>query len=215
MRAWRAKRFWAPTAKTSAVIVLGRFDKPEWEPSGLLGVGDVQALTSLNQHLRDLYIETPAIKYDDELRGADLGRSTLIILGGPDANKVNGELAEALSTGYRLVHDDRKGIIVVDDLSDAQFAPSYDKEGNVVIDYGIVVRAPNPFGAREKGRYAYSFAGCFGFGTQTAVDCATDHRFLNAELVVAGAPIECLVRATVADSTPRRREIVSIRRLPA
>jgi len=49
-----ARRFWAPVVKTDTEIVLGRHVHPEWEPSGLLGLGDARALAELRRHLRRL-----------------------------------------------------------------------------------------------------------------------------------------------------------------
>src|SRR4051794_18498295 len=68
VRAWRAKRFWSPILKRDGTIIIGRHERPDWEASGLLGIGDVRAVETLRAHLRALkFSNEPQVIYADEV----------------------------------------------------------------------------------------------------------------------------------------------------
>lgn len=213
LRARHAKRFWAPVAKTSTVVILGRLDSAGREPSGLLGLGSMRALTSLNRHLRELYIAEPPALYVDQLQGVDLGAYTTIVLGGPGANTVFGELSDVLPIGWQFLLDDNSRSGLFDTTSGNWYGTTFNDAGDVICDHGLIVRARNPFGARTHDRHVFAFAGCTGFGTLAAVEYATYSRFLNAPLVADGEPMECIVRATIGNGMHRSIDAVAIRAL--
>jgi hypothetical protein len=168
-RAWRAKRFWAPLVETEARVILGRLHDPEMEPSGLVGIGDVRALASLNHRWGELHVAQWPVLSGNQAAGLALGKFTLVVLGGPDMNRVHEELAEALSFRWVITHDPVAGNIVVDTQSQKRYKPTYGDSGELLTDYGIIVCAKNPFASPPNATRVYVFAGCFGFGTQAAV----------------------------------------------
>lgn len=98
VRLRRARRFWKPFMDGELRLVLAVFNEPdhiEWERSGVAGVGDVVALTEIEQHLRSTRLADYEISYAHQLRGEHL-RSNLVLIGGADSNRVTREVMDRL-----------------------------------------------------------------------------------------------------------------------
>jgi hypothetical protein len=80
---------------------------------------------------------------------------------------------EALRLSWRFEFGTPENFAIIDRYTDERFAPQQDSNGFLVRDYGLIVRCRSPFGARETNQYVYVFAGCYGYGTQAAVEYAT------------------------------------------
>ena len=207
-----ARRFWAPVAKTDTDIVLGRHVHPEWEPSGLLGLGDARALAELRRHLRRLYIAEPEVVYDDQLAGRDLAHSSLIMLGGPFSNALIRDLWESLELSWRFEYASPDEFAIIDERTGEQHLPQRDDDGNVTRDHGLLVKTRNPAGSDQRFTL-FAFCGCFGYGTHAALRYATYDRFLKASLVGGGHDVEALITTTVSSGAPQRVSAIDVRRI--
>ncbi|GJL54188.1 MAG: hypothetical protein NPIRA02_13200 [Nitrospirales bacterium] len=123
------------------------------------------------QHITNLDVRTP------ELLGRDIKRN-LILLGGPKANPVTKEFyaAHKKELTFRLddgvIYDGEQHVIVI---------PGYIQEAthsieHLVVDYGLVLYADNPFGSSTKVLHLAGIRGC---GTLAAALAVTDDTSLH------------------------------------
>jgi hypothetical protein len=192
----RARRFWASAVSGRLEIVVSRFTLDEFsEPTGIIGGGDALALRDLESFFRKMGVKKFEVTYVDE---PGLNReNNLILLGGPGTNKVTRDALELVKSRFKIVDPGPGSPIEINDLAptpDAQMVST----GVVAstpsryfaskdIDYGIIIRARNPFN-RRKG--VIIIAGAYGYGTWGGVRLALDEGFLErcAEFEVAATP---------------------------
>ena len=249
----RAKIFWQPLLNGDIQVVVSRFESASFnEPTGLVGGGDALALRELSSYFSRIGLRRHRVVYVDE---ATLDRkNNLVLLGGPDSNAVTRDALELIAPRLRLL-DPGPGIPVeVHDLAPAPDHGGEDSVGitpqpNVYIpkadiDYGVIIRARNPF-APDRGLVI--FAGAYGYGTWGGVNLVlSDDDFLHRcrELEAefgqpsrwglrslvkrvsaprphrGGSPdsaavqLECLFRVGVYDRQPHAHEIIVFRNLP-
>jgi hypothetical protein len=213
---WRARRFWRPFFSGDMKIVMARFREFDaFEASGLVGVGGMQAAAELVSLLDDLGLRRMGrnidIVYHDQLPG-DLYGVNIVCIGGPDGNQVTRRILERIEHTIALGDPQRHEISIRDANTDEVYNPEreLDREGrkNVTLDYGLLVKAPNPFDPR---RTVLVFAGSFGYGTWAGVKLARSPQFLRSPLVSQGSAVECLYRTEVIEEIPQQPDIVLIR----
>jgi hypothetical protein len=181
----RAKIFWQPLFNAEIQIVVSRFESPSFpEPTGLVGGGDALALREISSYFSRIGFRRHKVVYVDE--PALDRKNNLILLGGPDANAVTKDALELIEPRLRLI-DPGPGIPVeihdlapaarqgdgdlADAISEQKYVPKADS------DYGIIIRARNPF---NPGRGLVIFAGAYGYGTWGGVNLVlTDDNFLR------------------------------------
>lgn len=205
-RTRRARAFWRPFLGEDVAIVVGRFQSEEFERSGLMGAGDSLAVAELQRFLGKLGARMRETVYADRLAGEELGKN-LIVIGGPDANAVTHQLVERLHTGIRF-GDPTRHIIAITDVTTTPprvFAPGPTASDGTSNDFGVVVRAPNPFGT---GTTVLIVAGAFGHGTWAGVRFAISKEFLRQAREGGGPSIECLIEADIVRDTPQAPRIV-------
>jgi hypothetical protein len=88
-----------------------------------------------------------------------------------------------------------------DQEASAIYCPSI-KNGKILIDYGVVVRAPNPF---DPDKSVVLLCGTYGYGTWGAVRFVQSARFLNElkKLPKGTSTIECLFGVEVVRESPQ------------
>jgi hypothetical protein len=213
LKARRAKRYWGPVARTTTTFVVGRHHQDAEEPGGLLGLGDVRSMRAINAHLRGLFVAEPEVLFDDQLAGDDvLGDKTLIVIGGPYANRYTRGIWSRTRVTWRFEHADPGTFAIVDTMSGGMRRPERDPDGAVRRDYALIVRMPSPV-ARRAGRHLFMFAGCYGYGTTAAALCATSDDFLDDDRIVADDGIECLIGVDVSDGVPHAWDVLEVRSL--
>jgi hypothetical protein len=205
-----ARRFWKPFTADEAYIVLGGhagLSEPEF--SGWLGVGDVQALMHLDRHIRAMHIGSFTVAYSNRMEGGRLDHN-LVLLGGPDGNVITKEVVEKLHLTIRPGDPALHIVTLYDDARGKEYTPSRRADGELVNDYGVVVRAPNPLHPRS---HVLLIAGSYGSGTWAGARLITDPEFLRKPLVAAGLPFECIFDVDVVRGAPHRPRILDIRQL--
>jgi len=226
---WRARRFWRPFVSSNLKIVVGRFREfDDFEISGLVGVGDMQAAAELVSFLGRLGLRALGrsvdIIYHDQLTG-DLYGSNLVCIGGPDANRATERILNridcTIAAGDSRSHDisfrDTKTGNIYSPISSKGLAlyPSphlIEGKGNdsIALDYGLLVKAPNPFNPQCS---VLVFAGGFGYGSWAGVKLTQLPQFLGTQSVSAGEALECLYKTEVIEEIPQRPEVVILRRI--
>jgi hypothetical protein len=210
---WKAWRFWRPFLLSDVTVVVDKFDKfPDWEPSGLVGVGGMQATVEIRALLDDLGLRGAGrnvkIIYSDQAQG-NLHESNLVCIGGPDANCITRLITDRLNYTLSLgIPDDND--ITIRDLSDGgkSFLPDEHWVGEkkvVTQDHGVIIKVKNPFNQRRR---VLIVAGTYGYGTWAAAKLLHGPQFLNEDFVKRGYDIECLSRAKIFDGIPQDPEII-------
>lgn len=246
----RARRFWQPVVDGHFQIVISRFGVDGFrEPTGLVGGGDAIANRLLGDLLQDIGLERPTSVYVDEPE-LDRGKN-LIVLGGTYENRVAAEALARIAPGLAVVDPGPGRCMQVEDLTVAA-GPEGDATGerqrvyvaepatDHMTDYGVIVRAHNPF---SPDRALVVISGAYGYGTWAGVQLSQTPEFLRrcAELdaenleatperprpiwspgarlgfrhseVPAWAQVECLYKVDVVDRRPQTSEILLFRRI--
>lgn len=209
-RTRRARPLFRPFLKEDLLIVVGRFEEfREWDPCGLMGVGDAFALKELQRLLSRMGAKEPKVVYADRiLRDGDELKHPVIVLGGPDANSVTREFTIRIPSRFRF-GDPSVNEVTISDVAGAaprSFSPRV-KEGSGV-DYGLIVTVPNPL---DPDQPMMILAGAFGYGTWAAVRLLASPAFHKSSKRVLKGPFECLIRTEVIGDTPQRTTVAELR----
>lgn len=213
-----ARRFWRPVVRPRLMVVVGRHELADFEPSGLIGVGDAKAVEVLRGYFRKLYLPSGfRVRYVDELPSGKSYDGTFLCLGGPNASPqgqgIIADLWRQAPTSFSWGDPARQDLTIYDRESGEHFHP-HGFPGTVTRDYALIVRMLNPFAQPGASEYALLFAGCLGFGTWGAARFATTDAFLEDPRVARTEEFECLLSIDVANRSPGRTELVAFRRLP-
>jgi hypothetical protein len=212
-RTRRARSLFRPFLTEDLLIVVGRFDEfREWDPCGLMGVGDAFALAELQKLLSRMGAKEPKVVYADRiLSDADNLAHPIILLGGPDANAVTREFAMRIPSRFRF-GDPSVNEIAISDVTAAAsphlFVPSV-RHGSGE-DYGLILRAPNPIASDQP---LLIMAGAFGYGTWATVRLLASPAFHKSSKRILKLPFECLIRTEVIGDTPQRTRAIALRNL--
>lgn len=211
---WRSlpvARFWRPIARGGVTLVLGRLDRSEFnrfEPSGVVGLGDIRAL----EELGDVFARGGLTRFSIAYGGAlteKQRRGNLILLGGVDGNRLSAELMRAVGSRIELTNEDEATPpVLLDTMNTPEYRlrPALDN-GTVLRDFGVLIRARNP---RDTQRWIVIIAGCLGLGTWAGVRLT-----LSPELAHSPAEFECVYRTHDDGGSPAEPVIVTgVRRLP-
>jgi hypothetical protein len=197
----RLPDFWRPYLGEGAVIVIGHFAMPQFEGSGLVGLGDAMALTEIQNYCEVLGVSHPPVRDARRLGPDDRGQH-LILLGGPDANRVTEQvlarIAPKLNASFESVEDL---------LGNAVYRPE-GRTNELTKDVGVIIETANPFD-REK-RVMLLF-GCYGYGTWAAARFSKTGSFLDTPTVAAQRGVECILETEVINDTPYAIKPVVIR----
>jgi hypothetical protein len=233
---FRARKFWRPLLHRDLTLILGDgfSELRVFEVTDFIGRGDLVASDELISYISGLGFRRLQPAFADKIMGADfIGRAlqrNLIILGGPDANGVGKEFLAKIAPRYVLewvAHEDEldsKASSAMQVGSTPQFCPTngsqrlefndlpayrptWDGE-HLTRDYGVIIRATNPFLPRKKlqktGKEAkiVMMYGCYGFGTLAAVLFSQTPQFLQM-ISKASNDLECVVSCDIIMDTPQ------------
>jgi len=209
----------------------GRYPRPLWEfcssqvpviissrkERESASLPEMYALIKLGDHIypsrMDVYLSSdPALR-----RGTMLADSSFVVLGGPRANRVAGELLrhwdrqvpfklrEQKSAGHATytIHNRATGERWVPDFARAERVP------NDFSDFGLVVKASSPHGSKT----CLLLAGCHAFGTHAAVRALCDPRsvaVINRLLPSAEAHFAAVVQVRVRNFSPEPPTIADL-----
>jgi hypothetical protein len=152
----------------------------EWDLSGLIGAGDVEAMMALSQHLKSLQSDQCPEKMPNQLEDADW-RKNLILIGGPSSNLVVNDLISEVSNSIIFPNRSPDEITLIhhgrSDSLDVHWNPNDLSEP--AKDYGMILFADNP---RAAGKKLLFVAGGTGVGTRLAAVRAISPDFLAQDL---------------------------------
>lgn len=137
---------------------------------------------------------------DSEVALIELSGANVVVLGGPVANRITGQLWPSAAAGVPYAIDAEHQVIRA---LPSDFVPEYDATGELTVDFGIIIRRRNPINPEHGLLIA---AGCHGFGTEACVAMVTQR---DAQKKLAsrtkGEDFAAIVRAELRD-----RQIVSL-----
>ena len=224
-------------------VIASRFKSPEFsEPTGIVGGGDALALRELTAFFNKIGFKKFETLYIDE-RHLDR-RANLVLLGGIDTNQVTTDALELIKPNVRIVDPGPQIKVEIHDLapepcpeqSSIEAGTPRKYQANDKIEYGIIIRARNPF---EPSKAIIIIAGTYGYGTWGAVDLIQQESFLRRceQLDLAGSnsstparrspisfmrrtrrlrywsPLECIFEVKIFDNRPYAPEIIIFRPL--
>lgn len=184
LRYRRARHFLGPAVRGGVQIVASRFTVSDFnEPTGVVGGGDALALRELTNFFEEIGVKRIETVFVDE--GRLNARSNLISLGGQDTNRVTMAAIELLKPNVTIV-DPGPGIAMeVHDLAPGIEGHTNEEKSAAQhtykaipgrVDYGIVIRAPNPF---DTSKALIIIAGAYGYGSWAAIDLIRHPDFLR------------------------------------
>jgi hypothetical protein len=182
LRYRNAKRFLAPVLKGGLQVIVSRFSIAKFpEPTGVVGGGDALALRELASLFGDVGFKNFNTVYVDE--GRVDRRTNLVLLGGLDTNQVTTD-AMGLIRPAVTIYDPGPGIkMEVHDLTPEKSSgkvsanektPRHIYKATANVDYGIIVRAHNPF---NPDKSVIIIAGAYGYGSWGGMDLIREDSF--------------------------------------
>jgi hypothetical protein len=175
-------------------------------PSGLAGIGDVIALTELERHLRSIRLRDYSVCYS-HLAVGDQPNSNLVLIGGSDANRVSRMTMERLPLTFVFNEND---VQILDRVNGKFHGPIERKEGALTTDFGLIIRAPNPFNNERK---ILIVAGSYGYGTATAGALVASSAFLKENIVKGDGNFEALFSVDIVENVAQEPIVKEFRKL--
>ena len=212
LRLRRARRFWHPFVDGKLYLAFPVFDDAKhtaWDPSGLAGVGDVVALTVVEKHLRSIRLRDYGICYSHLIAGDQLN-SNLVLIAGPDANRVSRMAMERLPLTFVFNDPDKNDVRILDRTNERLHCSIGRKESPLTTDFGLIVRAQNPF---NRERQILIIAGSYGFGTAAAATLVTTPAFLKRDIVQQGGSFEALFSVDIVANVAQEPIVKEFREL--
>jgi hypothetical protein len=214
---FNARKFWRPLLRRDLTLVLGDgfADLRGFEASDVVGRGDLVGSYVLTTRFAGMGFRRLQPVFADKMIGDDPSgtglRKNLVVLGGRDANTLTGACLSRLNCTYTLEwlappEDSQptssSGRRHLPELQPTVYAPEelkpfhpVESNGRLVKDYGVIVRARNPFmppGARDKHVV-----------------------LIYEEIRDAHEDIECVVVCDVLKDTPQSYRCVYLAKHPA
>lgn len=198
-------RFWRRLAQRGMTVVVGQLDRQEflsYEPSGVVGVGDVRALDELNEAFRRGRLRRFGIAFGGALNDSQR-KGNLVLLGGNDGNQLAANLMREVGSRIELINEDQvHPPVLLDHISEPPLRLQPDMaDGRVMHDYGVLIRARNP---REPDNWIVIIAGCLGYATWAGV-----HLAQAPEISRAPTEFECVYRVQTDSGSPTQLTIIT------
>jgi len=203
-----SRKFWAPFLNECPLFVLGRFREfSRFEQSGLVGAGDTMALSEIRTHLAKLGTREFSVVYSDRIVDGDAVKENLVLVGGPDVNLITERTLEQLNLTLKVkgpsgVYDSITGKLTTSEIDPIT--------GNLQRDFGVIIRASNPFLA---SKHVVVIFGGYGYGTWAAARYVVSREFLDKLRVLRTDYVECVIQADVLLGSPGAIHQVVIRKL--
>jgi hypothetical protein len=208
LRPARAAGPWRELMEPDLTIVVGVFGVMD-EPAGRMGAGCAFGLIELLRHLDQIGVRQPKvikIASGDQATD-DFRRSTLILLGGPARNAVTRAAMKRLSLTH---HFTDPGTTIRDVRTGTTYSYNRTLLGRTDgTDYGLLVRARNPFNSRAS---ILIIAGSSGYGSWAGTRLITEPSALD-ETAASGDSFECIFTTDVLDRNPQATDPLVIRKL--
>lgn len=164
------RKLWLPLAMNSPIsVVLSTRQGPDVSSTPRVSLREMKAYLRINNILTSLKIPVDSVDSESDLN--TLADKTLVLLGGPTANKITAIIWSKIATSQPFMLDDATHTI---SSGTRKYEPKKDKDGYWIEDYGLVMRTKDPRRAEHR---LMIIMGCHGFGTFAAASMLTDRAF--------------------------------------
>lgn len=159
------------------------------------------ALAELQSHFDYLGFKNFRVTVDDRFDGDDF-KNNLILLGGPDANKITREILSRLNLSLTFGDVEVNEIAIHDSVTGKSYAPLKKsiKSDELNLDYGLIVKGKNPF---DLSKNILIMGGSFGYGTWAGARYLKSSEFLLNSFTLNSEYLECLIETDIALKTPQ------------
>jgi hypothetical protein len=178
-RARRSRAFWGRgIGSGKTIILLGSLTDeliartPEFEPTGVVGLGDARAAHELAVYFNRLGVTANIAYANSPLAGQ--GRSNIILLGAEEANPLIRGAFDGVASTFR--YETSLPMKLHDGLRKKTYAAELTSGGQVAVDYGTLIRTRNPYAPEHT---LVMIGGIYGFGTWGGVRLLNDKRFIK------------------------------------
>ncbi|TVL97340.1 MAG: hypothetical protein CV087_22455 [Candidatus Brocadia sp. WS118] len=171
--------FWKPFFDGRTTIVIGTYYGERfraWEASTLMATGDAIALGTIMGTLNNVGVKNIDVVPVYNFSG-DRYQDNLVLLGGPDANKLTREFYSKLDTKFKFGNPDKNEISLFDSYDKSTYFSHFNNKNQVTGDYGFAFKTINPLNPETS---IIIIAGCLGFGTCAAAQLFESSRLLSA-----------------------------------
>ena len=160
------------------------------ELSGLMGRGDHDAIVQVQAGLARCGLKKTVTElYESPSREAR--EANLIVIGGPDVNDLTRTLLDKLPVNFTIARNGRGRNVIRDMVHNHEYEPVNDEARGRIRDYGLLIRAVNPYG---KAKSVMILAGAHGFGSLAAATVAFQDEVVQKRLApLSNVGFECLV----------------------
>jgi hypothetical protein len=178
----RSRRFWGEgVGSGKAVLCLGSFrgndlsvdlEVEQFEPTGLIGLGDAKAVHELTALLSKIGIAADMLYEDSPPSGQT--KENLILLGTDEVSslvKLTSETAIMSNLEFRFTDP----LTLYDRFTQTDYVGRREM-GRLVVDYGRIIRSRNPY---NRDRTLVMIGGIYGFATWAGVRLLNDKDFLR------------------------------------
>lgn len=177
-RSRRSRAFWGKSIGSSKIIILlGSLSDeliartPEFEPTGVVGLGDARAAHELAAYFSRLGVTAKIAYANSPLAGQ--GSNNIVLLGAEESNPlIKGAFDEVAST-FRF--DTSLPMKLHDGLRNKSYVAEM-RGDQVAVDYGTLIRTRNPYAPEHT---LVMIGGIYGFGTWGGVRLLNDKRFIK------------------------------------
>jgi hypothetical protein len=200
----RMPEFWKGFSKGRTRVVVGT--NQDVVP---MAVEDAMALSEIQSFFTELHFAKPELIYASQLSAEDW-KENLIVLGGPESNRVSKHLSAGVGATFRCEACNDLGLIVLDlEEGRIRLPEPYGEATDVFHDHVLIYRMTNPYNREAQ---ILVVAGRPGHGTCAGVRYLLSDEFLDDESSTQTS-FELLLRSEIHFGVPRHVSRVVIRSL--
>ena len=187
----------------------------DYDMAGFTGLGEVNALTEMLNRLSEAQLGTRVALTTQSQSSPAVIYENLVILGGPDVNSAALKIKNTGISGVAIERDSNDENVVRDLVKAIQYKPSRETDHvsnvDIVRDYGIIIRARNPF---RSDRAILLIAGAYGYGVIAGMQvCVKNADRFKRFLRQHPDGFECIVSYSMTERPPGISRIEMLRPL--
>lgn len=174
----RSRVFWGRgICSGKTIILLGSLSDeliartPEFEPTGVVGLGDARAAHELAVYFERLGVTADIAYANSPLAGR--GKSNIVLLGAEEVNPLIKGAFDNVASTFR--YETSLPMTLHDELRNKSYVARL-IGGQVAVDYGTLIRTRNPYAPEHT---LVMIGGIYGFGTWGGVRLLHDKRFIR------------------------------------
>ena len=197
------RSFWGECLKSSVNIIVPSGPENYDEFSFHTGYSDLTAAAEIKALLTSHHKKPKEIRILEVKHDGNRLKENLVLIGGPVTNEITMRIFQDIAVPFSFM-----GHTLIDNLNSKEYKPKSDTNGQVLEDYGLVLRNVNPY---NKQKEIIIIAGCYGHGTYSGAVAVTDYEILrDINRKVKPKSRGILVKSHVIHEIPQKPDLVEI-----